>query len=193
MAALAAAAPALPTLAARGYGETQPIADNDTDEGRARNRRIALTLLPPDEAGAGAPETAADGATGDCVARLGAILAGGSVEFAPGSATIAEASAPVLAAMRDALKACPDAALEVGGYTDSEGSDSGNRRLSQQRAEAVLAALRKGGLPLAAMSARGHGEADPVADNATAEGRAKNRRIAVAPAPVEVGSDDGSQ
>ena len=58
----------------------------------------------------------------------------------------------------------------------------------------MLAALRADDLPLAAMTARGYGEADPVADNATAEGRAQNRRIALAPAePEEIGSDDGSE
>jgi OOP family OmpA-OmpF porin len=186
----AGAAPdALPELVARGYGEAEPVADNDSEEGRAQNRRIAFRATPAE-----APAPVADGAAVDCAARIGAILAESSIEFAPGSATIAEESGPVIAAVRDVLRGCPDAALEVGGYTDSEGSDSGNLRLSQRRAEAVLAALRADGLALAAMSARGYGEADPVADNATAEGRAKNRRIALAPREeVEVGSDDGSE
>ena len=58
----------------------------------------------------------------------------------------------------------------------------------------MLAALRADDLPLAGMSARGYGEAEPIADNGTAEGRARNRRIALAPVEdVEVGSDDGSE
>ena len=57
---------------------------------------------------------------------------------------------------------------------------SGNQRLSQQRADAVLAALRSRGLPLANATASGYGESRPVADNATAEGRAQNRRIVFA-------------
>ena len=195
----------LPDLVARGYGEADPVADNDTADGRASNRRIVFTALPSAE-GADpetAPETAAatpsvppaaDGATADCAARIAIIFAEERIEFAPGSATITDASGPVIELVREALQACPDAALEVGGYTDSEGSESGNLRLSQRRAEAVLVALRTDDLPLAAMTARGHGEADPVADNATAEGRAQNRRIAVAPAePEEIGSDDGSE
>jgi OOP family OmpA-OmpF porin len=193
LAALQAAGPdALPELVAKGYGEAEPVADNDSPEGRARNRRIVFQALPAAEP---APaEVAAGGAAADCVARVGVILAESSIEFAPGSATIADESAPVIEAVREVLRACPDAALEVGGYTDSEGSDSGNLRLSQQRAEAVLAALRTGELPLAAMTARGYGEAEPIADNGTAEGRARNRRIALAPAaPEEIGSDDGSQ
>ena len=179
----------LPELVAHGYGEAEPIADNDTEEGRARNRRIAFRATPAEAQ----TETAAPAAV-DCVVRIGVILAESSIEFAPGSATIADESEPVVASVREVLRACPDAALEVGGYTDSEGSDSGNLRLSQRRAEAVLAALRADDLPLAGMSARGYGEAEPIADNGTAEGRARNRRIALAPVEdVEVGSDDGSE
>ena len=193
LAALEADAGPMPELVARGYGEAEPVADNDTEEGRAQNRRIAFTAVEADDAAAG-PAAPADGAVADCLARVGVILAESSIRFAPGAATIEAESEPVIDAMREALRGCPDAALEVGGHTDSEGSDSGNLRLSQRRAEAVLAALRADDLPLAAMTARGYGEAEPVADNATAEGRAQNRRIALAPAePEEIGSDDGSQ
>jgi len=183
----------LPELVAHGYGEAEPVADNDTEEGRARNRRIAFREVPA-EGDAPIP-VAEDGAAVDCAARVRVILADGSIQFAPGSTTIADESEPVIAAIREVLRGCPGAALEVGGYTDSEGSDSRNLRLSQQRAEAVLAALRADDLPLDAMTARGYGEADPIADNATAEGRARNRRIALALAQPEeeVGSDDGSE
>ena len=75
--------------------------------------------------------------------------------------------------------------MEIGGHTDSEGSESGNQRLSQERAEAVLAALRERDLPLPEVTARGYGESAPVADNATAEGRAQNRRIAFSLAVAE--------
>jgi OOP family OmpA-OmpF porin len=93
------------------------------------------------------------------------------------------------------LRGCPDATFEVAGHTDSEGSDEGNLRLSQERADAVLAAVRRPDLPLAGLAAKGYGEADPVADNATAEGRAQNRRIAFTPAPAEdiAGEGDGSE
>ena len=184
---------ALPGMVARGYGEAGPVADNATAEGRAKNRRIAFRALdlPDADLPPQAAVEAGAGAEADCLARAKVILAEGSIEFEPGSATIASASDAVVAALREAMRACPDATLEVGGYTDSEGSESGNLRLSQRRAEAVLAAIRAEDLPLAAMTARGYGEADPVADNDTAEGRARNRRIALAPA--EVGSDDGSE
>jgi outer membrane protein OmpA-like peptidoglycan-associated protein len=66
--------------------------------------------------------------------------------------------------------------VEVTGFTDSQGEAEANLRLSQRRAEAVAAILREAGIEA---SARGRGEADPVADNATAEGRAMNRRVEI--------------
>jgi OOP family OmpA-OmpF porin len=173
----------LPLLAmtAKGYGESEPVADNATAEGRAQNRRIAFTLVrsEPAETAASAP----DGPDAVCLDRIAAILAEDQVAFAPGSAEIAPESAGIISALAGVLRGCPDAALEIGGHTDSEGSDAGNLRLSQERADAVLAAVRRPDLPLAGLTARGYGEAEPIADNGSAEGRAQNRRIAFTPAP----------
>jgi OmpA-OmpF porin, OOP family len=176
LAALRADLP-LPGFTARGYGEAEPVADNATSEGRARNRRIAFTLV--------ATEPAAEGDTDEtavpdtlCAERIAGILGERSIQFAAGSATIAPESEPVIAAIQGVLRTCPEAALEIGGHTDSQGSESGNRRLSEDRAQAVLAALRADDLPLPGVSAHGYGESDPIADNATADGRAQNRRIA---------------
>lgn len=178
-------------LVARGYGADEPVADNATDAGRARNRRIEFTLVAPASLGeALAPASGASGpatpdttaaAVGACAARASALAEQTPVVFEPGSSTLAAESAPVIAAIADALRACPDAAIDVGGYTDAQGSEAGNLRLSQARAEAVLAALRKPDLPLPNLTAHGYGEADPVADNATEAGRAKNRRIEFVP------------
>jgi OOP family OmpA-OmpF porin len=190
LAALQAADLPLVRLVARGYGADKPVADNATVAGRAGNRRIAFTLITP-EAAAAAQEAAAEEApaAGNCAEDVAAILAADSIQFAPGSATIAPESEPVIAEIAETLDACPDAAFEIGGHTDSEGSESGNQRLSQQRAEAVLAALRTR-LPLPGFTARGYGEAEPVADNATAEGRARNRRIAFTALEAEPAEGD---
>ena len=199
---------ALPLLAmtAKGYGESEPVADNATAEGRARNRRIAFTLPGLAEAaspsadggGSGSGDTVEDLAaaapsddpTSVCLARLGALLAENTIDFAAGSAEIAPESAAVVNALAGVLRGCPEAVLEIGGHTDSSGSDSGNLTLSQARAEAVLAAVKREDLPLAGLTAKGYGEAEPVADNGTAEGRAQNRRIAFT-APEGQGSGDG--
>ena len=63
------------------------------------------------------------------------------------------------------------------GYTDDVGSAKNNQKLSLKRAKAVKADLVQRGVDTSRVNAEGKGEADPIADNKTAEGRAKNRRI----------------
>ncbi len=67
----------------------------------------------------------------------------------------------------------------VKGHTDSTGTRAFNRALSRQRAEAVKAALVPGGMRADAITAVGVGESDPIESNATAEGRAQNRRVVI--------------
>lgn len=76
------------------------------------------------------------------------------------------------------LKAFPNVQLKLGGYTDKLGDEKSNLALSQQRAEAVRLAIIARGIDAGRLSAEGYGSAHPVADNATAEGQQKNRRIA---------------
>jgi outer membrane protein OmpA-like peptidoglycan-associated protein len=65
----------------------------------------------------------------------------------------------------------------VEGHTDNTGSDSYNLKLSQQRADAVRQYLLAKGISGTRIEAKGFGEMQPVGDNATAEGRALNRRV----------------
>ena len=81
----------------------------------------------------------------------------------------------------EALKAWGDVNIEVAGHTDSMGSDAYNMKLSQRRAEAVRNFLISRGVAADRLSAKGYGESQPVADNATEEGRFKNRRVELAP------------
>ncbi len=71
----------------------------------------------------------------------------------------------------------PGIKVEVQGYTDSIGSEEYNLGLSERRAKAVEAYLESKGVDPDAISAKGYGEANPVAPNDTKEGRAKNRRV----------------
>ncbi len=77
----------------------------------------------------------------------------------------------------DYMKKNPTARFEVQGHTDNQGSDKINDPLSQQRAEAVVKALEGLGCDPFNMRAVGKGSHEPVADNATEAGRAKNRRV----------------
>ncbi|WP_414694393.1 OmpA family protein [Paraburkholderia sp.] len=65
------------------------------------------------------------------------------------------------------------------GYTDSTGSRAHNQKLSQARAQSVVRYLRSQGVTAQEFTAEGHGQDDPVASNATVEGRALNRRVEV--------------
>lgn len=113
----------------------------------------------------------------ECVARLNATISKHEITFEPGSAAIDASARATLDALATILKECPGISAEVAGHTDSQGSEGGNLTLSQARAGAVLAALRTRGLPVAGFTAKGYGEARPIADNATEEGRESNRRI----------------
>ncbi|WP_273452262.1 OmpA family protein, partial [Nevskia ramosa] len=76
-----------------------------------------------------------------------------------------------------ALNAQSALSVQVGGYTDSLGSDAYNQKLSQRRADAVRVYLISQGVPSGQLTAKGFGEANPVGDNATEEGRTENRRV----------------
>lgn len=97
--------------------------------------------------------------------------------FESGSAEVAEESLAALGAIASIFARCPDAEIEVAGYTDSSGGASANLSLSQARAEAVMEVLQGAGVKLRQLRARGFGEADPIADNETEEGKERNRRI----------------
>jgi len=75
------------------------------------------------------------------------------------------------------LKRYPDMKVEVAGHTDNIGSDSYNQELSEGRANAVRTYFVGKGIPESQLSAKGYGEAEPVADNESEEGRERNRRV----------------
>jgi outer membrane protein OmpA-like peptidoglycan-associated protein len=77
----------------------------------------------------------------------------------------------------DLLKRVPSMRGVIEGYTDATGSDAYNLKLSERRAAAVSDYLAKHGIDAARVPSKGFGEAQPIADNKTAEGRAQNRRV----------------
>lgn len=175
-------------MKAVGYGETRPISENETELGREANRRIEFTAFggtvpapvadAKDESGAQTvaaaplPENAMA-----CVKSATDVLAKQKITFEPGSADIDSAADGVMAALATVLKQCPALPVEIAGHTDSQGTERNNKTLSQQRAEAVMAALKTAGVDVSAMSAMGYGEEKPIADNGDEEGREANRRI----------------
>lgn len=101
------------------------------------------------------------------------------LNFATGSATILPESEEQLNNIASVLTAYPNVNVKIGGYTDNTGDASSNRRLSQQRADAVMQTLIGKGIDARRMKAEGYGSQHTVGDNAIDEGRAKNRRIAM--------------
>jgi OmpA-OmpF porin, OOP family len=101
-----------------------------------------------------------------------------AVNFASDSAEVPESMAPFLKiAAADLKQLKAGHVLEIAGYTDNTGDAALNLALSQKRAEAVREAFIKYGANPDTLVAKGYGEADPIANNDTAEGRLKNRRI----------------
>jgi len=99
------------------------------------------------------------------------------INFDSGKSNIKEESMPVVEQIIEMMKQAPDIKISVEGHTDSDGSNESNLKLSEDRAKAVVEAITKGGIDAARLSSTGFGEEKPIADNSTAEGKAKNRRV----------------
>ena len=111
-------------------------------------------------------------------ARGMVITLSGSVLFASGKSRLLPGAEQRLDQVAQAL-ATSDRTILIEGHSDSQGSPSGNQRLSSARAQAVLDYLVPRGIPAGRIHAVGLGASKPIADNATAEGRANNRRVEI--------------
>jgi outer membrane protein OmpA-like peptidoglycan-associated protein len=109
----------------------------------------------------------------------GLVLTLGDVLFAPDQAKLTEDAMRKLYPLVPLLKEQPKRTIRIAGYTDSQGPAAYNLDLSQRRADAVRDFLIEHGIAASRIVARGYGEADPVASNATVSGRRENRRVEV--------------
>ena len=100
-----------------------------------------------------------------------------NILFETSKATLKPESMEEIQKVAEYMKKNPSARFEVQGHTDNQGSDAVNDPLSQQRAEAVVKALEGLGVDGFNLKAVGKGSHEPLADNSTEEGRAKNRRV----------------
>jgi len=99
------------------------------------------------------------------------------IQFESGKDVIKKSSFSILNQVVKVMKENPSYNLEINGHTDSQGSAVKNIELSQKRADAVKTYLSKSGVDASRLTSKGFGQTVPVADNATAAGRAKNRRV----------------
>jgi OmpA-OmpF porin, OOP family len=102
------------------------------------------------------------------------------IHFDTGEATILPDSESTLNEIVKLLEQSPDLKLRVEGHTDNVGAAAANQALAEKRAQAVVAWLVAHGISSPRLTAKGFGQTQPVADNSTEDGRAKNRRVELA-------------
>ncbi|MEQ8515689.1 MAG: OmpA family protein [Chromatocurvus sp.] len=107
-----------------------------------------------------------------------------NITFATDQANLRPEFPPVLDSVATVLEEYDKTIIEAAGHTDSTGADDYNQQLSEQRANAVSQYLRGQGVMDQRIISRGYGEDYPVASNATAEGRALNRRVELTLVPI---------
>ena len=109
----------------------------------------------------------------------GAVFTLAGDAFGSGQAKLTTDAVAQVRAMGVYLKVIKAEKVQVVGHTDSQGEAAANQALSLSRAEAVRAGLVDAGMAGKRIDAQGHGEAEPIADNVSAAGRAKNRRVEI--------------
>ncbi len=155
-----------------------------------RNAERAAALALSEAARAREAEGSAAKARAELLARMNQVLPTrdtprglvaeiGGVLFATAKATLSIEARESLARLSGVLSAYPGLKLKIEGHTDNTGSEETNRKLSNDRALSVRDYLVAQGVPATGIEVEGLGPADPVADNGTAEGRARNRRVEV--------------
>jgi len=190
--ALAMALPGEVRAAARGSCETKVLVRyDDTKKRQAAEEAASRAKLEAEAAekarheadakakaqAAAAVQQVKQAAASACERELRSTAATGSIQFERASDVLLPSSRPVLRKLVEVAKACESAAIEVEGHTDSEGVPERNQPLSERRAQSVVNFLVAAGVPVERINAIGYGDTKPVADNETAEGRSKNRRI----------------
>ena len=173
-------------LIAKGYGETRPIASNETKQGRAINRRVVFKLLNENlckpvqseavvmTAPVATAPTVSNQSVGVCKA-LNRVIEG--VSFYTAFADLTDEAKQLLNKTARDLKASPDVRVEVQAYTDSLGAKKYNQALSEKRAASVMDYLIERGVGAERLTSKGYGEDQPIASNRVKLGREKNRRV----------------
>ncbi len=147
-----------------------------TAENEAAIRDYFAAVSPPLELGEITLQVAEE--TARCNESFANLLNTSRIQFRTGSAVIDRRSHALLGSLSRVAKEC-EGDLLIEGHTDDVGSDENNQKLSQRRADAVALALHELGVATNRLRATGYGESAPIGDNATAAGRASNRRIVI--------------
>jgi outer membrane protein OmpA-like peptidoglycan-associated protein len=101
------------------------------------------------------------------------------LEFETNSSTLKPSSQEQMRNIAEIMKAYPQMMVKFGGYTDNIGDPQRNLQLSRERASSAMNQVTAFGVDASRLTAEGYGEQNPIADNATAEGRQRNRRVGI--------------
>ncbi len=113
-----------------------------------------------------------------CQEKFEKLLSNNKINFESAKAVIKKDSFVLLSNLATVIRDCPGYKIEIAGYTDSDGKEDYNLMLSAKRADAVKSYLvEHENIDSDTLEARGYGEANPIADNSTEDGKSKNRRI----------------
>lgn len=138
----------------------------------------AQTPAPETPSAAPTPAPSPAGDCGNLQADITALMST-PVTFVTNGYTLSAATRKQLSKVAEKLKGCHSAHVAVNGYTDNTGNDGINVPLSANRAKSVADYLVSQGVAAEGVTSKGFGSADPVASNATPDGRAQNRRVAI--------------
>ena len=172
-----------PVLAAASAGvpaaaTAAPAQELETVQGE-KATMIVASADRPQVAGDDARDAAAVAAQ-SCQDRVTSAMAGRKLSFLFGTYDLTSDSQPILDDVYKVVNDCPATTqVVIAGYTDNVGDATANRLISQARAQTAADGLVTRGLAADRVKALGYGPATPVADNDTAEGRAKNRRVVI--------------
>lgn len=111
-------------------------------------------------------------------------MPGSVAEFDVDSAALRPTFQTQLDEIATTLNTYPETYIDVYGHTDSDGSDAYNLDLSRRRAQSVSSYLQSRGVNGARIATQGFGESTPIATNATAEGKQRNRRVEIRITPI---------
>jgi outer membrane protein OmpA-like peptidoglycan-associated protein len=99
------------------------------------------------------------------------------LEFETNASTLKPSSQEQVRNIAEIMKAYPQVTVKFGGYTDNTGSPDQNLQLSRERASSAMNQVAALGVDASRLTAEGYSEQNPIADNATDEGRQRNRRV----------------
>lgn len=157
------------------YG--RELSNQEILQGEVRTPPAARVLIAALNRYSGPPAASSESVSESLRRRGRATL--GAVHFATGKSDITSDSQSALSDLAKTLKDNSSWNIRVEGYTDSRGNADANRKLSEDRANAVLNWLADNGIERTRLTAKGYGSTRPVASNSTDSGREKNRRVEI--------------